>query len=143
MHNDHIKVRLGLPAVTLVRQEEGRGGELRVVVRRTTARENCPRCGHATSKRHDARERVKLDEPLGERPVLVVVVRRRFRCLRCARTFTEPDLVAGERRRLTRRLRARLGRECRHQTGSTSSRCAKGTTMRPACTISTGDAFSS
>jgi transposase len=116
MQDDHIKVRLGLPGVRIVRQEEGQGGELRVVVRRTTEQETCPGCGHQTSKRHAARERVKLDEPLGDRPVLVVVVRRRFRCLVCRGLFTEPDQVAGKRRRLTCRLRERLGRECRHQT---------------------------
>jgi transposase len=99
-----------------------------VVVRRTTERESCPACGHATTKRHDARERVKLDEPLGERRVIVVVVRRRFRCLRCLRTLTEPDLVAGKRRRLTERLWERLGRECRHQT---TKRVAQGHAVSP------------
>lgn len=116
MHEDHIKVRLGLPEVKIVRQEEGRGGELRVVVMRTTEREICPHCGHGTNKRHDARERVKRDEPLGDRRVVVVVVRRRFRCGGCRRAFTEPDAVAGKRRRLTCRLRERMGQECRHQT---------------------------
>jgi transposase len=116
MPEDHIKVRLGLPEVRIVGQEQGQGGELRVVVRRTTEQETCPGCGHQTRKCHDVRERVKLDEPLGDRSVLVVVVRRRFRCVRCCRVFTEPDQVAGTRRRLTRRFRERLGRECRHQT---------------------------
>lgn len=116
MQEEPIKIRLGLPDVRIVRQEEGRGGETRVVVMRTTEREACPHCGRVATKRHDAREREKLDEPLGGRRVVVVVVRRRFVCRPCRRTFSEPDPVAGTRRRLTGRLRDRLGRECRHQT---------------------------
>ena len=116
MPNDHIKIPLDLPGVRLVRQEVGPAGEVRIVVMRTTERERCPGCGRLTTKRHDARERTKADEPLGERTIRVVIVRRRFRCVPCQRVFTEPDAVCGTRRRLTRRLRERLGRECRHQT---------------------------
>jgi transposase len=83
---------------------------------RATEKERCPRCGHWTRKRHDGRERAKADAPLGERAVTLVVVRRRFRCLHCQRAFSEPEPICGERRRLTRRLRMRLGEACRHQT---------------------------
>jgi transposase len=116
MPHDHIRVPLDLPGVRLVRQEVGRGGEITLVVMRATERERCPWCGRATTKRHDARARAKVDEPLGGRTVSVIVVRRRFRCVPCQRVFTEPDAVCGTRRRLTRRLRERLGQECRHQT---------------------------
>lgn len=116
MHDDHIKVPLGLAAVRMVRQEIGPGGDLRIVVVRTTERERCPRCGRVATKRHDARERVKADVPLGGRTVTLVLVRRRFRCGGCRRAFSEPEPLCGERRRLTCRLRERLGQECRHQT---------------------------
>lgn len=116
MHEDHIKLPLGLGGVRIVRQEVGRGEKVRLVVERTTDGERCPRCHHLTRKQHDRRERVKADVPLGERAVTLVVRRRRFRCLTCNRTFSEPEPICGERRRLTRRLRQRLGEECRHQT---------------------------
>jgi transposase len=116
MHQNHIRIPWELEGVRIVRQETGRGGEIRVVVVRTTEREPCPRCQRITTKRHDARERTKADTPLGERQVSVVVVRRRFRCVPCQCVFTEPDLICGTRRRLTRRLRTQLGQECRHQT---------------------------
>lgn len=116
MHENHIRVPLGVKGVRIVRQEIGPGGGLRVVVVRTTEQERCPRCQRPTAKRHDARERAKADAPLGERTVTLVVVRRRFRCLHCARAFSEPEPICGERRRLTRRLRRRLGEACRHQT---------------------------
>jgi transposase len=45
--------------------------------------------------------------------VTLVVIRRRFRCFTCGRPFSEPEPICGEKRRLTCRLRERLGRECR------------------------------
>jgi transposase len=116
MREDHIKVPLGLPGVRLVRQETAPGGRLRIVVARATDREACPRGGRPATKRHDARERAKADVPLGGQEVTLVVVRRRFRRFACRRTFSEPEPICGPRRRPTRRLRARLGAECRHQT---------------------------
>jgi len=92
-----------LPEVRIVRQGSEREGEA------------CPSCGRWTTKRHDVRERVKLDEPLGERRVILVLRRRRFRCLPCRRAFSEPEPLCGHRRRLTHRLQERLGRACRHQ----------------------------
>jgi transposase len=106
---------LGLPGVRIVRQEE-RAGVLRVVVIGTRPSAVCPGCGHATTKVHDTRARVKADLPLGNQVVSVVVLRRRFTCRRCAPTFTEDDPICGRRRRLTRRLRRRLGDESVHQT---------------------------
>lgn len=115
MHEDHIKVPLGLPETAVVRQDVTVGGQLRVEVRRTTTQETCPRCGRVSHKRHDARARVKADTPLGERAVTLVVVRRRFRCLGCRRPFSEPEPICGPRRRLTCRLRAGLGGACQDQ----------------------------
>jgi transposase len=86
------------------------------VVIPTTTGGACPRCGRWCRKRHDARARAKADEPLGRWRVTLVVLRRRFRCFHCERTFTEPDPACNARRRLTCRLRERLGEACRHQT---------------------------
>jgi len=73
-----------------------------------------------------------LDEPLGERRVVLVLRRRRFRCLPCRRAFSEPEPICGERRRLTRRLRQRLAREWRHQTVEhlAAAYCVSPTTVR-------------
>ena len=106
----HITLALGLADVRVLSQRE-RDGSIEVVVVRRDGGAACPGCATWTTKQHDARRRAKQDEPLGERRVTIVVVRRRFRCWRCQRLFTEPDAVCGARRRLTRRLRARLGRE--------------------------------
>lgn len=116
MHEDHISIPLGLRGMRVVRQEEGRDDQLRVVVVPTTRGARCPYCEGWCRKRHDTRARTKADEPLGGRRVTLVVLRRRFHCLRCERHFTEPDPACGARRRLTHRLRERLGEECAHQT---------------------------
>jgi transposase len=113
MQTNHIKVPLGLPETTVIRQEISPGGALRVVVRRTTEQERCPRCGHVATKRHDVRQRAKADVPIGDHAVTLVVLRRRFRCFTCRRPFSEPEPICGPRRRLTCRLRERLGQECR------------------------------
>ena len=68
----------------------------------------CPLCRREVAKVHDRRPR--QDEPLGDRPVTVVVVQWRFRCPWDDPVCTEPEAeVGGGRRRTTHRLRARLG----------------------------------
>src|SRR5437762_2219223 len=107
---EHITVPLALPGVRVVAQRMT-PTTTEVTVVPTTRGAACPGCGWWTTKQHDARPRAKADEPLGDRQVMVIVLRRRFRCQGCGRVFTEEDLVAGTRQRLTTRLRQRLGHE--------------------------------
>jgi transposase len=109
-----ITVPLNLPGVQVVSQHLTPTA-IEVTVVRMARGATCPGCGWWTTKQHDARPRAKADEPLGDRLVTVRVMRRRFRCLGCDRVFTEPDAVAGPRRRLTARLRERLGQEAVRQ----------------------------
>lgn len=99
----------------IVQQEESGTGAIRVVVAQRKRSAACPGCGRVTTKVHDTRGRVKADQPLGDQFVSLVVLRRRFACGRCPGTFTEDDPICGRRRRLTRRLRTRLGRDSVHQ----------------------------
>jgi transposase len=102
--------------VVIVQQEQGETGAIRVVVAQRERSAVCPGCGRVTTKVHDTRGRVKADQPLGDQFVSLVVLRRRFSCARCPGTFTEDDPICGRRRRLTCRLRTRLGRESVQQT---------------------------
>jgi len=113
---NHIKVALGLPGVEIVHQEEVGTGAIRLVVAKPDRSAVCPSCGRMATKVHDTRGREKADQPLGDQFVSLVVLRRRFDCSRCHGTFTEDDPTCGRRRRLTYRLRTRLGRESVHQT---------------------------
>jgi len=110
VERQRIMVPLDLPGVQVVAQRMT-ATAIEVTVVPTDVGATCPGCGRRTTKQHDARPRAKADAPLGDRQVTMIVVRRRFRCLGCGRLFTEPDTVAGPRRRLTARLRERLGRE--------------------------------
>lgn len=76
----------------------------------------CPNCERGTGKVHDRREQAKGDVALGGRRVVLVLVRRRFRCTSCSKVFTEPDELCGWRRRLTVRFREHLYEEAGHGT---------------------------
>lgn len=106
-----IMVPLALPGLRVIRQQQRPHGELEVTVIGTRTRATCPRCGQVSVKVHDVRSRRKRDVALGACPVVLVLRKRRFRCRRCARTFTEPDTACGWRRRTTVRLRERLGEQ--------------------------------
>ena len=88
--------------------------EVRVMYRREAA--TCPRCGEGTAREHDRREQRKQDRRLRDKLVLLMLVKRRFRCYRCGKVFTEPDEVFGPRRRSSCRFRKYLGQEALHQT---------------------------
>jgi transposase len=116
VQGDSISIRLGLPEVVVLSQEElaGDGIAVRVILRALVR--SCPICGRVGGKVHDRREQAKEDVSLAGRRVVLILVRRRFRCPFCKKVFTEPDEVCGWRRRLTKRLREELGEEARHST---------------------------
>jgi transposase len=106
-----IVVPLGLEGLWVLSQRLGTEGVLEVTVIGTQTRATCPRCGRVSAKQHDVRSRRKRDVGLGERAVVLVLRKRRFRCLTCRRPFTEPDTACGWRRRTTARLREQIGQQ--------------------------------
>lgn len=66
----------------------------------------CRRCGvlNPSLYRHGAKEQLFMDTPMHGRRAGILVLRKRFKCLECGKTFFElpPDL--DERRSMTRRL---------------------------------------
>src|SRR5689334_8088189 len=71
----------------------------------------CPHCQSHSYQIHDCRERVKRDLMLREYHVNLIMIKRRFRCPDCGKTFTEPDTACGRRRRTTVRLRETIGHQ--------------------------------
>jgi transposase len=106
-----IIVPLGLEGLRVLSQRVGRDGELEVTVMGTQTRAACPRCGRVSAKQHDVRSRCKQDVACGARRVVLVLRKRRFRCLSCRRPFTEPDTACGWRRRTTVRRREQIGQQ--------------------------------
>lgn len=116
MQGDCITVPLGLPEVEVLSQRDLPGGGIAVrVVLRSKVR-SCPACGRITAKVHDRREQAKADVGAAGQEVVLIVLKRRFRCPFCGKVFTEPDEVCGWRRRLTKRLREEIGRAARDST---------------------------
>ncbi|MBL7120099.1 MAG: ISL3 family transposase [Dehalococcoidia bacterium] len=110
MQDDCITIALGLPEVRVVGEEET-GREIRVEVECRTGSAVCPRCGQRMPKVHSTSVQTKRDRRLWDKPVYLLLRKRRFRCLGCGKVFTEPDPVCGPRRRSSERLRRQLGQE--------------------------------
>jgi transposase len=106
-----IGVPLGLPGFQILGQALTTEGTLEVTIISNVDRAVCPRCGRVSPKQHDCRQRRKRDVSLGEHRVVLVLCKRRFCCLACGRSFTEPDAICGWRRRTTVRLREEVGKQ--------------------------------
>lgn len=115
MQDDCITIALGLPEVRVVREEETEQ-QIMVEVGYRAESAPCPRCGQRTPKVHSVNRQWKRDRRLWDKPVFLVLHKRRFRCLGCRKVFTEPDPLFGGRRRSSKRFREHLGREALYQT---------------------------
>jgi transposase len=104
-----ILVPLGLPGFQILGQTLTAAGGVEVTIISSVDRAACPHCGRVSPKQHDRRLRRKRDVPLAGRQVSLLLVKRRFWCLTCQRTFTEADSICGWRRRTTERLREAIG----------------------------------
>jgi transposase len=106
-----IMVPLELEGLRILSQEVQADGKRRVEVIATKKGEACPYWGTMCVKQHDVRLRRKRDVPLRGHGVEMVLHKRRFRCLRCCRAFTESDRACGRRKRTTLRLREEIGQQ--------------------------------
>ncbi len=110
-----IGVPLDLPEFRVVEQMGPCDGILRVKVIAKTTTAQCPHCQQPSAYIHDCRERAKRDLHVREYQVRLIVLKRRYRCFPCGKTFTEPDEACGPRRRTTCRLRETIGRQAASQ----------------------------
>ncbi len=106
-----IIVPLELSDLCILSQAMQNDGSLEVTVISRQERASCPHCHQISAKIHDTRVRRKRDRWLRDHQVILLLCKRRFKCLRCHRTFTEPDLACGRYRRTTERLRTSLGEQ--------------------------------
>jgi transposase len=118
---DRITVALRIPGLMVLTTRET-DVAVEVAVQYRTAAVACPRCGEHTGRVHQWHRQWKRDAPLWGKPVWVLLWKRRFRCRRCRRVFTEPDPACGARRRTTRRLRAQLARGADEASGRAVAR---------------------
>jgi len=81
---------------------------------------SCPNCGGMKDKKHESTFQRKKDWGLRDKEVVLILEKRRFRCLSCGEAFTEPDEIFGTRRHSSKYLRAYLGERAMYQTVSES-----------------------
>ncbi|HEU5378329.1 MAG TPA: ISL3 family transposase [Ktedonobacteraceae bacterium] len=115
-YEERIVIPLSLPEFRLLAQEQHEDGSLSVKVMAKRDHAACPHCQQHCTHIHDCREHAKRDVSLREYQVKLIVLKRRFRCRQCQRTFTEPDVACGRRRRTTMRLREAIGKQTLTQT---------------------------
>jgi transposase len=106
-----IVVPLELGEFRILKQHLQEDGSIEVEVIAKTDRARCPHCQRVSVKVHDTRPRHKRDIPLRGHRMVLVLLKRRFRCLTCQRSFTEPDQACGKRQRTTKRLREYIGKQ--------------------------------
>ncbi len=114
MLTDRINISLDLPGLAVLDTRDGE--PVRVLAELGDPEAMCPRCLRPTWQVHQRHQQVKRDVAACGRSVEIVLLKRRFRCRRCHKVFTEPDPLCGARRRSTRRWRQYLGRRARSST---------------------------
>lgn len=106
-----VWVPLDLPELHILSQTSQPNGTLQVEVIARATQVACPYCQQKCVKVHDTRKRKKRDRVLRDYQVELILHKRRFTCLSCRKSFTEPDSVSGRRRRTTVRMREALGQQ--------------------------------
>jgi transposase len=111
-----ILVPLDLADLKIIRQSLEPDGSIEVDVIATTDRAACPTCTKICVKFHDRRKRRKSDISLRGYQIHLILVKRRFRCSSCGRSFTEIDSVCGKYKRTTKRFREDIATQACQQT---------------------------
>ena len=109
--NQGIFIPLDLPEFELLSQCIRADECIEVQVRARKESEACPRCGEVSGKVHDIRKRVKRDIQLRGYQVYLILHKRRFRCARCRKPFTERDSACGRYQRTTKRFRDHIAKQ--------------------------------
>jgi transposase len=86
-----------------------------VTVRYRAEKVACPGCGSMMVRKHESTFQRKKDRRLRDKMVILILEKRRFKCLSCGKVYTEPDEIFGPRRRSAKRLRKYLGERAIHQ----------------------------
>ena len=118
---DRITVSLGIPELEVVRMEENEQ-EVRVWVRRRLEVGCCPGCGRTTDRIHSHWESEARDLPMSGKQTVLLVTKRRFRCVNGCQPFLEEFGCLERYKRQTKRYRGHLENACRHSSLIEASR---------------------
>jgi len=70
--------------------------------------QGCPLCGHSVLYSHDKTEQVFFDTPMQGKPVILKIMRMRYKCRSCGKTFREPLPDIDDKRFMTSRLKEHI-----------------------------------
>ncbi len=78
--------------------------------------QNCPFCGHSALYSHDKTEQAFFDTPTQRKPVILKMMRMRYKCPSCGKTFREPLPDIDDKRLMTSRLKEHIQKRAMHET---------------------------
>lgn len=64
----------------------------------------CPHCGSLSLYRHEVKQQLFLDIPIRGKRTALLIIRKRYRCRSCNKTFYEPLEAMNEHHMMTKRL---------------------------------------
>jgi transposase len=96
--------------------------DIKIIAGRPETPDVCPRCGIVNPRlhKHDQQEQTFMDTPMHGKRVGIQVIRQRYRCLDCGKTFQQLLPEMDEKRNMTKRL---LAAQESAQVGVGANRC--------------------
>ncbi|NJL55789.1 ISL3 family transposase [bacterium] len=107
---DFLTQMLGIEGMR-VKEQQFMEGCLFLKIESEDKRATCPKCGHSTNKLHQNHWHLIKDLPVGEKQVYLRSNRRRMRCEKCGKIFSEKLSYVKEKRSYTERLRQKVLKE--------------------------------
>jgi transposase len=80
-------------------------GHIEITVENRFKPQTCPNCGYSQFYSHDKTEQVFFDTPMQGKPVILKMMRVRYKCRSCGKTFREPLADIDDKRLMTSRLK--------------------------------------
>ena len=103
MQPNHTITLLGLPEFNAVPMIET-NSSIFLRIEKNSMAELCPCCGATSRKIHDRRKQPLKDLPLRNKQLILVLIKRRFRCPNCNKVFIESYQSISRYQRMTIRL---------------------------------------
>ena len=97
---------LNLPDMKVLDFQEIEGGEIIITIEKAVKHSTCPDCGQTTHSIHQNHWRMIHDLSWSEKPVLLKINRRQFKCNNCKKIFSEKLNFVNKSKAYTKRLAA-------------------------------------
>jgi len=95
---------------------EGHAHDYRVQVKGTEVPRHCPECSSLFIHKHGTQKQSYMDTPMHGKRVLLEVIRQRYKCQDCHKTFFEPLQCMDNKRQAIRLLIGYIEQRCVQET---------------------------